>query len=287
MTGLWPGSGVVVANATAIASNAATSKGTTLTSDPSTTYTMGAWTQLIAATVQDANWAMFIIQIPRLTSGSTGTAVAVDVGCGAGGSEIEIVPNLSCSAFNVCVATYFLPLAIPAGTRLAARASSNVLSDSCTMQVLLFDDAYGSAGAGSSVDNYGFFTSLNIGTQVDAGGAANLKGPYFQIVASTTNDISGFFLAYDTQNLSGSASVTAIAWLLDISIGAAASEVVILPNLSMAGYFQTTSTEIFNNTSPYYAIPIPAGTRIAARAQCSSAVTPERFLGLTFWGVRR
>lgn len=76
-------------------------------------------------------------------------------------------------------------------------------------------------------------------------------------------------------SLSGStgANLTDTSALLDIAIGAAASEVVIVPNLAVGykdGFVPGNSSGL---TPTYYAIPvrIPLGSRVAIR--CQSAVT--------------
>jgi hypothetical protein len=277
---MWPGR--AFANATDLGTNTATSTGTTLTAHASVTYSMGSWTQITSATPHDCAWMM--VTLPQVFN--TGVSIAVDIGIGSSGNEIVVVPNLMCSASWPRCLDYLFPLAIPAGTRIAARLSSNVLSDTTPIAVHIFDDTFGSPGTGSAIDTYGFQSNLNIGTAVDPGGTANTKGSYVTIASSITNDLTGIWMTFDTQASNGSAAGYN-AWLVDVAVGAAASEQIFLPNISMTGQFATSNAWIMNPMMPYYPMPIPAGTRISARSLCTTNSSPSRILGMTLWGARQ
>ncbi len=268
MAGIWPG-GFSLANAVEIGANTANSQGTTLTAHASSTYAMGAWTELTSSNPIDSAWIVVTISI----SAASGTAVAVDIGVGGSGSEFVVVPTLGCAANTWKTATYSFPLALPAGIRIAARMSSNALSDTAAIQVHLFADTFANAWAGSAIDVFGYQTNLNLGTTVDPGGTANTRGSYAQIASATTHDLAGFFLMFDTQNLLTS-SIGVVAWLGDLAIGAAAAEVIFMANVSQGGFLQTaasptTSRRIFRSRSrlgvgyrcglPAPRTPIPIG----------------------------
>lgn len=89
-------------------------------------------------------------------------------------------------------------------------------------------------------------------------GTANTKSGWSQLIASTTADAG--FLYISTGLIRDSATNTAA--LLDVGIGAAGSETVIVPNLSIGG-----STEL-NHLVP---VKVPAGSRVAVRYQCAAA----------------
>lgn len=266
-----------------IATNAAASQGIRLPANASTTYAKGAWTQLIASTAADSGWLL----VCASSANSSGAAIAVDIGFGTSGNEIAIVTNLAFAAPQIGVAGYYmLPVTIPAGTRVAGRVASSVLSDSAPVQVLTFADGYSSAGFGVSVDTYGFQASTGYGLQIDPGGSANTKGAYVQLTASLSVEIGGFLLCFDSQGTT-TGTTGAVDWLVDIAVGASGSEQVILPNLAVCGYSAGGDSFIFGSTVPYIPMPIPAGGRISVRAQCSTAATPDRLLGLTFYGIRQ
>lgn len=112
---------------------------------------------------------------------------------------------------------------------------------------------------GGRAENAGATTSTSGGTVVTAHATvANSKGSYAQLIASTAFD--AYSLVVMLANPNGLDD-----YLVDIAIGAAASEQVILPNLS----YSTGNGE----KGVYYIFPIyvPAGTRIAAAVQCTTA----------------
>ena len=125
------------------------------------------------------------------------------------------------------------------------------------------------------------FTGTSSGTQTGVGygtlGSAILAGnasksAYTQLTPGTLKDYVGFALAVDAQgNASGNNLV-----MVDIAIGAAGSEVVILPN-------QMFFVGAQGFTSDLVGINIPMGTRIAARAASVSNAT--QILGVTLYGL--
>lgn len=110
------------------------------------------------------------------------------------------------------------------------------------------------------LDTYGETASTSAGTTIAAPGSANTKGAYTQLAASTAFDAVGIVIS---GSITGSAALSA---LLDIAIGPAGSETVIVPDISM---FRGAS---LNCAFPPVFIPIaiPAGSRIAARVQSTA-----------------
>jgi hypothetical protein len=105
----------------------ATSLGTSV--DPGgTANTKGSWVELIAATTIPYRWAC--LSIGHTNALGASTSWAVDVGIGAGGSEVVVVPNLLVSGGSTADAIPAMglcfPLHVPAGTRVAVRAACTV-----------------------------------------------------------------------------------------------------------------------------------------------------------------
>lgn len=105
-------------------------------------------------------------------------------------------------------------------------------------------------------------TGTTTGTTVTAG-AANTKGSYTQLIASTLQD------AYwiEVQICNSFTAATNTRMLLDIGIGAA-TERVLIPDL-LAGHCGSNAAQ----PPRLYAFPlyIPAGSRITARTACATA----------------
>lgn len=105
---------------------------------------------------------------------------------------------------------------------------------------------------------YGADTATSAGTPLTAATATNTKGAWTEIVASTTDPIR--LLIPFPSKPAGTANSGANG-LIDIGIGPAGSEVVILSNLR----FESYSSEVFVTIHPWAPCRIPVGSRIAAR----------------------
>ena len=114
------------------------SAGTTLTSSGSANV-KGSYAQLVASTAAD-----YIGLMAAFTSGTVGgNDMAIDVATGSSGNEIVIIPNIpmklptvASGLFGEHGTTPFLPIPIPAGTRLSARVQSGTGSQ--TIGFLLY-----------------------------------------------------------------------------------------------------------------------------------------------------
>ena len=280
MTGAWKG-GLQFAAALDLGTVSATSQGIAINGS-ATPFTKGTFQQVVAATTGDSAWIM--IYLSSQISG--GSAFGVDIAVGGSGAEVVVIANLVCSALESQGVRYMFPMTIPAGTRISARISSDQGSDSLPVGITVLSDTYASVGSSGPIDTYGFISTSNYGTAVNPGATANTKGSYVQIVASTTADIAGFSLYIDSQGTS-TGSVGPITWLVDVAVGASGSEVVILPNLFVIGAAGAGFSVTYAPVISYLPLQIPAASRIAVRAACSSAVTPDRLLGITVYGVRQ
>lgn len=280
MTGAWKG-GLSLSNASDIGAITATSSTVQLLGNTGTTYAKGPWVQFTASTPTDTTW----VAIAAQTHTSGGVAFAIDISIGAAGSEMVVVSNLNMSGNPSRGERFFFPFMIPAGTRIAGRMSSDGLGDGMNVHLETYQDQFSSVGVGSAIDTYGFSNAINLGIAVDPGATANTKGAYTQITASLTNDIAGFMIQLDGQG-STSGVGGATIWLIDIAVGAVGSEVVILPNLYQLGYV-AGGVLFFIPMAAYMPMQIGAGTRISARAQCSTAAATDRGFGITFYGVRQ
>jgi hypothetical protein len=95
---------------------------------------------------------------------------------------------------------------------------------------------------------------------------ANVKGPWTQLLASSGEVCHGITLMIGSANTLAS---TARRKFVDVGIGAAASEIVIIPDLdcgNVNNWGQATSGPVVFT----FPIKIPAGTRISARMQAEA-----------------
>lgn len=102
-------------------------------------------------------------------------------------------------------------------------------------------------------------STTQFGTRLTASATPHAKGSYAQLVASTLYDVHGLWLI-----VNGSAvAATRTDMMLDLAIGAASSEVVILPEF-LCGWRSAPTVGPQAVFLPFF---IPKGTRVAARLQ--------------------
>lgn len=89
------------------------------------------------------------------------------------------------------------------------------------------------------------------------GGAANTKGAYATISAALPFSAAAIVVSVGSKSATGD-------YLLDIAIGAAASERIVIPNLSVTG-------PAYSAGFYYFPVRLPGGVRLAARCQSTTA----------------
>lgn len=280
MTALFPGT---AARMEAAGNVSASSDGTTITAH-ATPGSDGAWTQLIAATVDEWYGMTVLIGYGGTLSGTQ----LIDIGIGGAGSEVILIPDIPAlvrSTLGRCPCVRLIvPIRIAAGSRIAARvhrASAASVANSISIQ--------GQSGVSRSIPPFSRATSYGVvlgsaaGTTVDPGGTANTQGAMTQLDASTANPIRVMYVIV-TRN-----QVTAVVQnpssLLEIFIGAGGSEVSLIPEFSswaMSGTFDISSGETVHG--PFF-VNLPAGTRLAAKARCSDNTVTVREGMVTILGL--
>ena len=161
--------------------------------------------------------------------------------------------------------TYTVYEVPPAGSTIAARSQSTVTSDTVLVGLTVYggtptENPYPQNGL---VVAYGVTTASSSGT-TPANATADNEGAWVELTSATTHPHGG--LTVGMQGADGT-QATAV-FLIDIGIGAAASEVAIIEHIFMR---TTTSESITIATHPRaYRRPIPEGSRLAVRAQGST-----------------
>lgn len=255
----------------------AASKGTTVTAAGSTN-TKGSYAQLIAATAFPAQKLVLMFDTPS----NSARDFLVDIAIGAGGSETIIISNLLVSTPNDTTfmgGSFTFDIRIPAGTRLSARCQCTSSSSTLRASALLFAHGFGNPGTLSIVDTYGVNSSgASAGTTIDPGGTINTKGSYVQLTAAVARPTR--WLTIVTGSLLNTVATTC-SWLVDVAVGAAASEVVILPNIA---YFLGSSVDGIEPQTYRFPVNVPSGTRLAVRAQCSINDATDRLFAVSLLG---
>lgn len=108
-------------------------------------------------------------------------------------------------------------------------------------------------------------------------GAANTKGAYTQVVASTPFASSRVYLTPEYHSA---------AWrfvLVDVATGAAGAETVLVPNLV---FVSNANNDVVRPELVRFPVAIPAGTRVTVRAQCTDTGAFSRLLAVTLIGMQ-
>ena len=232
----------------------------------------GSFIQLVAATAAPACgfW---------ITAWPSGTGrFLIDIALGAAASEVVIVPDIlfSASVSQGALSRLFIPIPIPAGTRISARSQcSNATQIARVMVQLMHSVSDGGGAGGGRMRAYGITAASTDGVSVDPGGTPNTKGAWTQIVASTTRRIRRLYVCIaHTGGVGGLRN-----WLLDIGVGAGAAEVVAIPDIAIIG---ETNAAMLLPSVAWFDREIPAATRISARVACGTASDP---LNMAVYGL--
>jgi hypothetical protein len=270
-----------VCNAQAAGINTAATLPSLVTAS-STNNTKGSWSQLIAATSADCVMMEVVAYFSGGSYGSNLVNASVDIGIGGAGSEVVVIPDLviSPSYISIQLVRILVPICIPAGTRVSARAQVDIGSAVTAVYVsaTLFDGDFSVGEGAAGVTAIGFNSAATKGTPVTPSATAHTKGAYAQLTASTPRDFYGFFVIF---NLTYGELCFS---LFDIAIGASGSEFNIIPNrFVLQGDLANNAGSFTDPVSPFIPMRIPSGTRISARAQSSKASAQP--VGVTLYGV--
>lgn len=238
--------------------------------------TKGSYVELLASTSIDAVMLELFLETQNTLSG------LLDLAVGAAASEQVIVSNLLVTGNARKIGDrVLLPLAVPAGSRIAARIQIIAASaDAARVMLKLYGKSFLSSAPLGRMTTYGDDTSDSGGVSVDPGASANTKGAYSQIVASTTNEIRMLWVLF------GNAGNTAMAdarFAFDIAIGAGGSEQILIPDIYVRVEDDIDAPISF--VQGPFECHIPSGTRLAARSQCSITDATDRLLDVVLYGA--
>jgi hypothetical protein len=246
-----------------------TATSTTVTSNASAN-TKGSYTEIIASADFTANGVW--IEFPAILLANR--TFLVDIATGAAASESVVIPNLMVETNNNNSIhghyAVFFPLAVASGARVAARCQDSTGSGTISVAITLV--AAGDVPGCAAFTAYGVNTATSLGTSVDPGGTINTKGAYSEITSSLSAIAQYAVLLFSG---GGNTAVQSFQWAVDLATGAAASEVVLVPDL------RTSASNSASAIQPkYYGFPIyiAASTRVAVRASCNGNDATDRLI---------
>jgi hypothetical protein len=281
-----------LANTSDVISDTSVSQGINIITGDVNTY--GSWSEVNASIPYDVTHLL----VQPNSSGNASATVAYSIAAAPAGSEPlgVIIQDLVFQSWAGPISeSILLPVGpLKAGSRIAVQSASGVAFDASNIALAGFDCGRAGPDTGGSPavwDTYGWTgTGAIQGVTVDPGDTANTKGAYATVASSVTYDLRGFFLGFDFQgNLPGTLFDNH-PLLVDLSLGAAGGEQVLIPNLLAAHLFGSDGTIQMAGVSPSFTptflMPIKAGTRVAVRAQAYSSALPDRLFGVSLYGLR-
>lgn len=258
------------------ASTPASSTGIAITANASANTKATTWTELIASTAYETSWLLVSLGIS-----SDDVGYLVDIGVGASTAEVALIDNLyfHTSQVNEGHRHFLFPLRIPRGTRISARCQCAVGSQTIVVSVITIAAPISAPPSLGRVETMGANTSDSNGVSVDSGAVANTDA-VGELIAST-----GF--AYRWMCLSV-ANPTDVVWggtrsfLVDVLVGGAGSEVVVVSDLHFSG------SSFIDRPQPgttCFPVAIPAGSRVAVRQRMDGTGAGDRVLDYVGYGV--
>lgn len=134
----------LVGSITNLASNPAnySSRATVVTSSGSAN-TKGSWTQLVAAANVTGPVIGIAVSIANNNTSAAAVRSFIDIGVGGSGSEVVLVSNLAFVGPNNAPnqpgpCEFFIPVRIPAGTRISARHASTSTSKASNVMITVY-----------------------------------------------------------------------------------------------------------------------------------------------------
>ena len=231
----------------------------------------GAWVQLIPSTTISAGDTTGLLLIAATGPGASATndnSTLIDIGTGAAGQEVVIVPDVAIGGLQNTALHLAIPVRIPGATRVAFRSRCATASrlqrfTSVFFYALPFVDRLP-----TTLDVLGTSQSTSAGTAMSGS-----SGTWVEINASTTKDYQALvIIPSGAANFTGGTTTTN---KLELGVGASGSEEVVAAyNTEVSGangYVVPAFATLLAGACGRY---IPAGSRIAVRHDRAS--NPER-----------
>ena len=229
----------------------------------------GAWAEVFASLDNDTYGLM--IQIHNAATSAANRTYAIDIGIGASGSELVIIPDL----IGSCAATmdargghwYYFPFYIPAGTRVAARAQGSVTTSvRVNVQAMQRPAAPWMHRTCGKVEEIGL--SGIVGTSVTASGS-NSEGSW-TLIGTTTQD--NWWWQFGAQIAVADTTHNTGMTYFDIARGDGTNFQVIVENIN----FKTSTSEDMGKPLSLFGCEcfVPSGSSIYVRGWTSGAGDP-------------
>jgi hypothetical protein len=235
------------------------------------TSNKGNWAQLIASTTAGSYGLLICINSNTASTASRNTIT--DIGIGASGSELVLIPDLisgNAAGYTLGSIWYYFPVFVPAGSRIAARGQGTVTTAyRVYVQTLQLPLNASQIRKASFVDALGV-SGVN-GTTVTSG--TTNEGAWVSL-GTTTSRLWWWQVGIQVVNTDTSHNTS--AYHIDLAVGDSTTRDPIITDLQ----FITNASEYASNPplSAGVEYPCPIGSEIWVRAQCSGSVDSLRII---------
>ena len=215
----------------------------------------GAWTQLAASLTADLDWLLVTVQ--------NSYSAMVDLGMGAAGAEVVMLPDLWALGISgvmpALFPVYVFPVSWPVGTRMAARAAAEAGNPTVSV--------FGVSGGFSGFPPFsgGLIQTLGAVTSASGGGGTSLRfgsaPAWTELIAATSAPIRYLVM----QMRRHPSQVVTVTGYPEIAVGAAGAEQLVFRG--PRAKFQLGDASIYGPPPTVGPVPlsIPSGSRVAAR----------------------
>jgi hypothetical protein len=239
-------------------------------------HTKGSWTTVaFSSTLPSHGFWFGINRISAIIVGGP-ARVLMDIGIQQSGTDVVLVPNFLFHTPQVgsgLSQIVYCPIKVDAGSTVRARIQSDQsvfqYVPSCEVIFLKSQHGFRNYPLCTTSYGYGITTGSSSGTTIDPGGTANTKGSWTQITASTSAPMRWLIVNVSMLN----ATAANAAWRVDVGVGGSGSEVVVIPDLLFQATTKSDNIYPSSYTCPIY---LPAGVRLAVRAQSTNTTAADR-----------
>lgn len=229
-----------------------------------TPHTPGSYAEIDASLSGDAG-GVFLRLTANTASSGTNSSTVIEIATGASGSEVAWATVAI--GYLITEEQLYVPGFIASGTRVAVRVRSNTASKAVSAIYTFLASPTTAPGAPVTMGGTNIATTSR-GVSITAPGSLNTKGAWTEIVASTSAAFTSLMVGCQAD---GDTSTAVAGTLVDIGIGAASSETVLISDI----YLVWATNESFKYWSPAtFGVSIPAGSRLSARYQRADANNP-------------
>lgn len=231
--------------------------------------TYGAWTQLVASTA--AIYDGLVVSVASIAGSGVATGAVLSIGIGAAAAEVEQFYFAAGSAvLNAAgITIYYVPIRIPASSRIAARLQGIVVSQNSVIQVAGIETSF--PASATSVDVLGVSLATSRGVNMPA------NNTYVEITPATARAYRALAVIP-----SGSGTImTAESSIYTVGLGAAAAEIDIGNIVVRSGSSESVgldNTQYGNMIVQH----VPAGTRIACKQSVGRAYRDVTIIGVPY-----